>query len=429
MTLLALAAAWVIGVYLGVRYDASIASAALLATSAVLLAGLLVTARRPLLPAVLLLFALLGILRSDMLGSESGQRLTAYHGLVQVGLRGWVADDPETSGRTTRFRFRVTEIDTGAAWEPASEDVLVTVPRLNELSSVRDEPFVRYGDRLLLTGFPESPQPFEDFDYPQYLARQGIQTVLSFPKLSLLEDDAGLAPYRWMYALRSRLSESRDGSSRAAGRTRPGAASWIKPESTVDGVRKAEGGWGATGEIAWVPFGVGRSADGLHRRTGAPPSAGAAMRGMAREYAAGNSLGGLARVCGDLRLSGGWVGRRRCRQAGSGMARSRAKARLNFSAQGQRSGWSEDDAGLAPYRWMYALRSRLSESLATAVPEPQAALGQALLLGLSPNPPKDTDGRREDSGRGWVRELQGRWPGVLGWMGGRRTVFSRRTGP
>ena len=35
-------------------------------------------------------------------------------------------------------------------------------------------------------------------------------------------------------------------------------------------------------------------------------------------------------------------------------------------------------------------------------------------LYLNPNPPKDTDGRREDSGRGWVRELQGRWPGVLG---------------
>ena len=33
---------------------------------------------------------------------------------------------------------------------------------------------------------------------------------------------------------------------------------------------------------------------------------------------------------------------------------------------------------------------------------------------LNPNPPKDTDGRREGSGRGWVRELQGRWPGLLG---------------
>ena len=27
-----------------------------------------------------------------------------------------------------------------------------------------------------------------------------------------------------------------------------------------------------------------------------------------------------------------------------------------------------------------------------------------LIVILSPNPPKDTDGRREDSGRGWVRE-------------------------
>ena len=35
-------------------------------------------------------------------------------------------------------------------------------------------------------------------------------------------------------------------------------------------------------------------------------------------------------------------------------------------------------------------------------------------LRFSPNPPKDTDGRREGSGRGWVRELQGRWPGLLG---------------
>ena len=50
---------------------------------------------------------------------------------------------------------------------------------------------------------------------------------------------------------------------------------------------------------------------------------------------------GLARVCGDLRLSGGWVGRRRCRQAGSGMARSRAKARLNFSAKAS----DPEDAG------------------------------------------------------------------------------------
>ena len=47
---------------------------------------------------------------------------------------------------------------------------------------------------------------------------------------------------------------------------------------------------------------------------------------------------------------------------------------------------------------------------------------------VSPNPPKDTDGRREDSEREWVRELQGRWPG-LHWgrweVGGRSSVAAQ----
>ena len=44
------------------------------------------------------------------------------------------------------------------------------------------------------------------------------------------------------------------------------------PPKDTDGRREesGRGGEGATGEIAWVPFGVGRSADGLHRRTGGP---------------------------------------------------------------------------------------------------------------------------------------------------------------
>ena len=48
---------------------------------------------------------------------------------------------------------------------------------------------------------------------------------------------------------------------------------------------------------------------------------------------------------------------------------------------------------------------------------PEYEVGGGMSAGhrlLNPNPPKDTDGRREDSRRGWVRELQGRWPGVLG---------------
>ena len=57
------------------------------------------------------------------------------------------------------------------------------------------------------------------------------------------------------------------------------------------------------------------------------------MRGMAREYAAGDSRGpGWREFAGTLgQLQAG-------RQAGNGMARSRAKARLNWVSQGQRRG-------------------------------------------------------------------------------------------
>ena len=57
------------------------------------------------------------------------------------------------------------------------------------------------------------------------------------------------------------------------------------------------------------------------------------MRGMARGYAAGDS-----RDRGGARLRGRWVSLQAGRQAGNGMACSRAKARLNWVSQGQRRG-------------------------------------------------------------------------------------------
>ncbi len=87
--------------------------------------------------------------------------------------------------------------------------------------------------------------------------------------------------------------------------------------------------------MAWG-LGVDGEAGGtvFSRRTGPlRPYAGVAMRGMARGYAAGDS-----RDRGGARLRGRWVSCRAGRQAGNGMACSRAKARLNWVSQGQRRG-------------------------------------------------------------------------------------------
>ena len=87
--------------------------------------------------------------------------------------------------------------------------------------------------------------------------------------------------------------------------------------------------------MTWAPLGyMGGRRTVFSRRTGSLwPSAGAAMRGMAREYAAGNARGpGWREFAGTLGQS------QAGRQAGSGMARSRAKARVNWDSQGQRRG-------------------------------------------------------------------------------------------
>ena len=95
---------------------------------------------------------------------------------------------------------------------------------------------------------------------------------------------------------------------------------------------------------------------------------------------------------------------------------------------GKRSSHRNLQTGAAPRQLVAVERTPTGRrrKLVAPVTRDLAALNLANEL-LNPNPPKDTDGRREDSGRG-VRELQGRWPG-LHWgrweVGGRSSVAAQ----
>ena len=114
----------------------------------------------------------------------------------------------------------------------------------------------------------------------------------------------------------------------------------IHRRTGMDDVRTAEGGEGVTGVMIrariWVD---GRLAGGLQALLGAPMAAysGCGEPDGGIGHGKRRSRTGLARVCGDVGLAGGSVADG-LRQAGSGMARSRARARLNCSFQGQRRG-------------------------------------------------------------------------------------------
>ena len=126
----------------------------------------------------------------------------------QVTLRGVVLTDPERDGAAYRFQLGELHRETGGDWQPVAGRVQVTAQPSAGMALDRAAPHVRYGDRLTLTGGIESPPVFDDFDYREYLARQGVGAVARFPALTLDAENAGSPLLRRVYALRATLSES-----------------------------------------------------------------------------------------------------------------------------------------------------------------------------------------------------------------------------
>ena len=64
-----------------------------------------------------------------------------------------------------------------AGWQEVSGTVLLFVPRYS---------VYRYGDVLRVRGKLETPPRLDDFDYKEYLARQGIYSTMLYPKIEIL---------------------------------------------------------------------------------------------------------------------------------------------------------------------------------------------------------------------------------------------------
>ena len=148
------------------------------------------------------------MMRGEAFEDEGVSALDAYHGHRALQVQGTVVSDPEAAGVATRFRFRVDRVRPGDQWEEISGEALVTLRESTELVRRRDRPYFRYGDQLLLTGTLGPPPELDDFDYPAYLARQGIGSVMSFPRATLLDEGHGALFYRWLYNVRRHVADS-----------------------------------------------------------------------------------------------------------------------------------------------------------------------------------------------------------------------------
>ncbi len=189
MKLAFLAAAWIAGTMLGLEVDPPLLPVGLLMLATLLLALLSRAVHWPVWPALLAGVLLLGLLRVEAVPGAAAPSLLRDDGLVV--LVGRISDYPEPTARRIRFPFDVNTVDEAGVMKPVSTRILVYATPPESLLASRDGGYFRYGDELRLEGELRRPQPFGNFDYPAYLANQGISGILYTHSAHMLPPEPG----------------------------------------------------------------------------------------------------------------------------------------------------------------------------------------------------------------------------------------------
>ena len=194
-------------VYLALAFAAGIAVASLLVLPMavwlwwlLLPIGLFLVWRRD--PALrrmhlcLLVFLLAALRYTAALPYFDDHSLATYNDHGPLLLVGAVTDYPDVRDRATNLRFAVTRIRIENVWRDVSGTALLQAPPATD---------ARYGDQLQVFGEPTTPFESEDFSYKDYLARQGIHSVVRvYGSVKILAREQGNPFYAALYAFRDR---------------------------------------------------------------------------------------------------------------------------------------------------------------------------------------------------------------------------------
>ncbi|MCL4544396.1 MAG: ComEC/Rec2 family competence protein [Chloroflexi bacterium] len=128
---------------------------------------------------------LVGIVRAQRAALLAPDDVTLHLGEF-VEVQGFVAGEPDVRDRVQLLRVRVTQLRSlgrrGGSWAPVSGAV--------QVRTASATPFA-YGDVVDIRGKLTAPPQIAGFDYADYLARQGVRAVLTYPRVTLLGRQAG----------------------------------------------------------------------------------------------------------------------------------------------------------------------------------------------------------------------------------------------
>ncbi|HUW14907.1 MAG TPA: ComEC/Rec2 family competence protein, partial [Anaerolineae bacterium] len=177
--------------------------------SAILIVSAIVLRRRKnvRLTLVLILFAILGAWRYQSHPPDpclTPSDLAFHNGnedkFVWATVEGIVDDYPNVRDRTTSYTLRVHTLELDGMRQEVEGSLLLRTSRYPEYE---------YGDELRISGLLQTPLDYANFSYREYLARQGVHSLIDYPgQVELLARDQGSRFWSALYSLRSRLSDA-----------------------------------------------------------------------------------------------------------------------------------------------------------------------------------------------------------------------------
>lgn len=136
-----------------------------------------------------LLFLILGIWRYQLFQSRIENNELKNYINQEISFIGIIDNQPVIKEKTANFEIQIQGVEARI------------------LATVWKYPEYEYGDKLKITGKIEEPLVFEDFDYKDYLAKQGIYAVMSFPAIELLDKGFGNPIIKILVSLKNKLKQ------------------------------------------------------------------------------------------------------------------------------------------------------------------------------------------------------------------------------
>jgi competence protein ComEC len=201
MVLVYLSSAWLLGICLASLFQVP---TKLIWLAAVLPAAVVILwwRERPIrLASACCLVLLLGALRFSASVSQFNEHsLAQYNGTGWTIIEGVVVAEPDVRATYTNPRLRADTL--------ILEDESQRQVRGLALVRAARYPEYRYGDRLVMHGLLETPPEFADFSYKDYLARQGVYSLVHRPQITLLERGQGNPFWSALYAFKRRAQDT-----------------------------------------------------------------------------------------------------------------------------------------------------------------------------------------------------------------------------